>query len=227
MKELKLRPDMRTYELLFSLFGNVNAPYEEGNMLSQVDCCKRINAIEMDMMRNGFQHSPISRLNVLRALGAEGMVNEMIRHLQKAENLSAHSNMYLGTPTYNIVLHSLLEANEVSFHGLIALSNFHWTSIYSNIDRYLNYMQTDMVINIFKRMKSCGCPADVATYNIMIDCCSLIHSYKSACALVSMMIRDGFSPKAVTFTALMKVITKYLITILKVCCHCFSRTCYK
>ncbi|KAG7587233.1 Pentatricopeptide repeat [Arabidopsis thaliana x Arabidopsis arenosa] len=177
MKQLKLRPDMRTYELLFSLFGNVNAPYEEGNMLSQVDCCKRINAIEMDMVRNGFQHSPISRRNVLRALGAEGMVNEMIRHLQKAENLNVHSNMYLGTPTYNIVLHSLLEANE-----------------------------TDMVINIFKRMKSCGCPADVATYNIMIDCCSIIHSYKSACALVSMMIRDGFSPKAVTFTALMKIL---------------------
>lgn len=88
-------------------------------------------------------------------------------------------------------------------------------------------MQTDMVINIFKRMKSCGCPADVATYNIMIDCCSIIHSYKSACALVSMMIRDGFSPKAVTFTALMKVITEYLFTISKVCCHCFSRTCYK
>lgn len=55
----------------------------------------------------------------LRALGAEGMVNEMIRHLQKAENLNVHSNMYLGTPTYNIVLHSLLEANEVSFDGLI------------------------------------------------------------------------------------------------------------
>lgn len=87
-------------------------------------------------------------------------------------------------------------------------------------------MQTDMVIKIFKRMKSCGCPADAATYNIMIDCCSIIHSYKSACALVSMMIRDGFSPKAVTFTALMKVITEYLITILKVCCHCISRPCY-
>lgn len=37
------------------------------------------------------------------------MVNEMIRHLQRAEN------MYLETPTYNIVLQSLLEANEVSF----------------------------------------------------------------------------------------------------------------
>ncbi|KAI5341844.1 hypothetical protein L3X38_009719 [Prunus dulcis] len=40
-----------TYELLFSLFGNVNAPYEEGNMLSQVDAAERINAIEMDMAR--------------------------------------------------------------------------------------------------------------------------------------------------------------------------------
>lgn len=171
MKQLNLRPDMRTYELLFSLFGNVNAPYEEGNMLSQVDCCKRINAIEMDMVRNGLQHSPISTRNVLRALGAEGMVNEMIRRLQRAEN------MYLETPTYNIVLQSLLEANE-----------------------------TNMVIKIFKRMKACGYPADAATYNIMIDCCSIIHSYKSACALVSMMIRDGFSPKAVTFTALMKIL---------------------
>lgn len=37
------------------------------------------------------------------------MVNEMIRRLQRAEN------MYLETPTYNIVLQSLLEANEVSF----------------------------------------------------------------------------------------------------------------
>ncbi|XP_023643985.1 pentatricopeptide repeat-containing protein At1g76280 isoform X2 [Capsella rubella] len=177
MKQLKLRPDMRTYELLFSLFGNVNAPYEEGNMLSQADCCKRINAIEMDMVRNGFQHSSISRRNVLRALGAEGMVNEMIRHLQKAENLSVYSKTYLGTPTYNIVLHSLLEASE-----------------------------TEMVIKIFKRMISYGCPADAATYTIMIDCCSIINSYKSACALVSMMIRDGFTPKAVTFTALMKIL---------------------
>ncbi|CAH2067553.1 unnamed protein product [Thlaspi arvense] len=171
MKQLKLRPDMRTYELLFSLFGNVNAPYEEGNMLSQVDCCKRINAIEMDMVRNGFQHSPISRRNVLRALGAEDMVNEMIRHLQRAEN------MYLDTLTYNIVLHSLLQANE-----------------------------TNKVIKIFKRMKACGYPADAATYNIMIDCCRAIHSYESACALVSMMIRGGFYPKAVTFTSLMKIL---------------------
>ncbi|KAG2249067.1 hypothetical protein Bca52824_088695 [Brassica carinata] len=142
MKQLNRRPDMRTYELLFSLFGNWTV--------------KRINAIEKDMLRNGFQHSPVSTLNVLRALGSEGMVNEMIRHLQRAEN------MYLETPTYNIVLQSLLEANE-----------------------------TNMVIKIFKRMKACGYPADAATYNIMIDCCSIIHSYKSA---------------SVTFTALMKIL---------------------
>ncbi|VVA95475.1 unnamed protein product [Arabis nemorensis] len=171
MKQLKMRPNMWTYELLFSLFGNVNVPYEKGDMLSQVDCCKRINAIEMDMLRNGFQHSPVSRQNVLRALGAEGMVNEMLQHLQKAEN------MYLETPTYNIVLYSLLQANE-----------------------------TDMVIKIFKRMKACGYPADPATYNIMIDCCRFIQSYESACAIVSMMIRDGFSPKAMTYTSLMKIL---------------------
>lgn len=45
MKQLKLCPES---ELLISLFGNVNPPYEDDNMLSQVDCGKRINAIEME-----------------------------------------------------------------------------------------------------------------------------------------------------------------------------------
>lgn len=78
MKQLNLRPDMRTYELLFSLFGNVNAPYEEGNMLSQVDCCKRINAIEMDMVRNGLQHSPISTRNVVSFCSLIYFVSDVI-----------------------------------------------------------------------------------------------------------------------------------------------------
>lgn len=65
MKQLKLQPDIRTYELLFSLFGNVNAPYEEGNMLSQVDASKRINAIELDMAKNGLQHSHQSMKNLV------------------------------------------------------------------------------------------------------------------------------------------------------------------
>lgn len=68
MKKLNLQPNIRTYELLFSLFGNVNAPYEEGNMLSQVDVAKRINAIEMDMMKNGLQHSHLSLSNVVIVL---------------------------------------------------------------------------------------------------------------------------------------------------------------
>ena len=65
MKQLKLQPNVGTYELLFSLFGNVNAPYEEGNMLSQVDVARRIKAIEMDMMNNGIQHSHLSMKNLV------------------------------------------------------------------------------------------------------------------------------------------------------------------
>ena len=51
-----------------------------------------------------------------------------------------------------------------------------------------------MAIEIFKNMKSCGIPPDAATYNIMIDCCTISRCFKSACALVSMMVRDGFYP---------------------------------
>ena len=65
MKLLKILPDIRTYELLFSLFGNVNAPYEDGNILSQVDAAKRIKAIEMDMAKNGVQHSHSSMKNLV------------------------------------------------------------------------------------------------------------------------------------------------------------------
>lgn len=68
MKKLNICPDIRTYELLFSLFGNVNAPYEEGNVLSQVDAAKRINAIEMDMMKKGIRHSHESLKNLVTSL---------------------------------------------------------------------------------------------------------------------------------------------------------------
>ncbi|EPS73007.1 hypothetical protein M569_01749, partial [Genlisea aurea] len=64
MKELGVNPDIRTYELLFSLFANVNAPYEDGNLLSQVVASKRIKAIEMDMIRRGIQHSSRSVKNL-------------------------------------------------------------------------------------------------------------------------------------------------------------------
>lgn len=177
MKHLKILPDIKTYEQLFSLFGNVNAPYEEGNMLSQVDAAKRINAIEMDMAKNGVQHSILSMKNLLKALGAEGMIRELIQYLQVAENLFCRSNTYIGTPIYNTVLHSLVEAKE-----------------------------SQMAVEIFKNMKSCGIPPDAATYNIMIDCCSISRCFKSACALVSMMVRDGFYPQTLTYTTLIKIL---------------------
>ncbi|TYI42821.1 hypothetical protein ES332_A01G125200v1 [Gossypium tomentosum] len=113
MRQLELQPDIRTYELLFSMFGNVNAPYEEGNRLSHVDSRKRINAIEMDMAKNGVQHSHLSMKKLLKALGAEGMTIELLQYLHVAENLFCHTNTKLGAPIYNVVLHSLVEANEV------------------------------------------------------------------------------------------------------------------
>lgn len=177
MKRLKILPDIRTYELLFSLFANVNAPYEEGNILSQVDAAKRIKAIEMDMAKNGVQHSHLSMKNLLKALGAEGMIRELIQYLQVAENLFCRNNTYLGTPIYNAVLHSLVEAKE-----------------------------SQMAVEIFKNMKAYGCPPDAATYNIMIDCCSILRCFKSAFSLVSMMVRDGFYPQTLTYTALIKIL---------------------
>lgn len=65
MKHLNLMPDIRTYELLFSLFVNVNAPYEDADIISQAVAAKRINAIEMDMMRNGFQHNLFTLQNLV------------------------------------------------------------------------------------------------------------------------------------------------------------------
>ncbi|KAI5341814.1 hypothetical protein L3X38_009689 [Prunus dulcis] len=90
MKQLKVVPDIRTYELLFSLFGNVNAPYEEGNMLSQVDAAERINAIEMDMARYGCYRS------------ACALVSMMLR-----------AGFYPLTVTYTILINILLEDDDI------------------------------------------------------------------------------------------------------------------
>ncbi|KAI4336705.1 hypothetical protein L6164_015197 [Bauhinia variegata] len=177
MKQMKLLPDIRTYELLFSLFGNVNPPYEEGNMQSQVDAAKRIDAIERDMARNGIQHSHLSMKNLLKALGEEGMIRELIQYLLVAENLFIFSNPSSRTDIYNVVLRSLVDAKE-----------------------------SRMAIEIFKRMKSCGCQANAATYHIMIDFCRILRCFKSASLLISMMIRDGFYPKTPTYTALIKIL---------------------
>ncbi|TKY57582.1 Pentatricopeptide repeat-containing protein [Spatholobus suberectus] len=177
MKQKKVLPNIRTCELLFSLFGVVNAPYEDSNMLSQVDAAKRINAIEKDMAKNGLQHSHLSMKNLLRALGEEGMIRELIQYLHVAENLFIYRNPSLGTHMYNTVLHYLVEAKE-----------------------------SDMAIAIFKKMKLFGCHPDSETYNIMIDCCSILKSYRSACVLISTMIRKGFCPVTCTYTAIIKIL---------------------
>ncbi|KAG8364467.1 hypothetical protein BUALT_Bualt18G0000400 [Buddleja alternifolia] len=161
MKHLNLVPDIRTYELLFSLFGNVNAPYEDGNMLSQVDAANRITAIERDMVRHGIQHSHLSMQNLLKALGMEGMTKELIQYLRAAENQFLPRGTHVGVQIYNTVLHSLVEAKE-----------------------------SNMAIEIFKSMISCGLSPNAATYNIMIDCCSIIKSYKSACSLILLNLED-------------------------------------
>lgn len=179
MKKLNLQPNIKTYESLFSLFGNVNAPYEEGNMLSQVDVAKRINVIEMDMMKNGLQHSHLSLKNVLKALGTEGMIKELIQYLHAAENRFSRYDTYMITPVYNTVLHSLVEAKE-----------------------------SKTATKIFKSMVSSEVPPDAATYNIMIDCCSIIGCFRSALALISMMFRNGFNPQAVTLTGLLKILLR-------------------
>ncbi|XP_027940723.1 pentatricopeptide repeat-containing protein At1g76280 isoform X2 [Vigna unguiculata] len=177
MKQKKVLPNIRTCELLFSLFGVVNAPYEDSDILSQVDAAKRINAIEKDMVTNGIKHSHLSIKNILKALGEEGMIRELIQYLHLAENLFIYRSPSLGTPMYNTVLHYLVEAKE-----------------------------SDMAIAVFKKMKLCGCDPDSETYNIMIDCCTIIQSYSSACLLISMMIRKGFCPAICTYTAIIKIL---------------------
>ncbi|XP_017430148.1 pentatricopeptide repeat-containing protein At1g76280 isoform X3 [Vigna angularis] len=177
MKQKKVLPNIRTCELLFSLFGVVNAPYEDSDILSQVDAAKRIKAIEKYMATNGIKHSHLSIKNVLKALGEEGMIRALIQYLHLAENLFIYQNPSLGTHMYNTVLHYLVEAKE-----------------------------SDMAIAVFKKMKLCGCNPDSETYNIMIDCCTIIQSYRSACLLISMMIRKGFCPVICTYTAIIKIL---------------------
>lgn len=65
IKRLKIKLNIRTYELMFTLFGTVNVPYERGNILSHMDVTKRIGAIEMDMMKNGIHHSYASMKNLV------------------------------------------------------------------------------------------------------------------------------------------------------------------
>ncbi|KAK1392976.1 pentatricopeptide repeat-containing protein [Heracleum sosnowskyi] len=177
MRHKELRPNIRTYELMFSLFGFVNAPYESGDVQSHLDAAKRISAIEADMLKNGFQHSSLSIANLLRALGAERMINELMHYLRVAErNFSFYQKESI-TLIYNAVLHSLVKAEE-----------------------------TQLAAETFRTMINYGYQPDLATYTTMIDCCSIVGGFKYACALVSLMIRNGFCPQGATYTALTKIL---------------------
>ncbi|KAI3947761.1 hypothetical protein MKX01_034426 [Papaver californicum] len=177
MKKMKVKLDIDIYELLYSLFVTVNAPYEKGDLLSRKEAAKRLKAIEMDMITNGVQHSPRSIRNLLKSLGAEGMITELFYYLDVAEDRFCGRKPYRREAMYNIALQSLVDAKE-----------------------------NDKAIHIFRLMISSGLQPDAATYTIMVDCCSNIRCYKSACAIVSMMIQDGFFPGTSTYTALIKIL---------------------
>ncbi|KAG8049901.1 hypothetical protein GUJ93_ZPchr0009g1135 [Zizania palustris] len=176
MKHLNVKPNLRTYELLFSLFGNINVPYEQGNVISHVDVSKRISIIEMDMLNNEIRHSFVSMKNLIRAFGAEGMIEEMLRYLNVAENVVRNMDPYQKSDLYFIVLHALVIAKDIP-----------------------------KAIRTFEIMRSCGLPANVEIYNVMIECCKLLPCFKSASALISLMLRDGFYPTILTFTSLLEV----------------------
>lgn len=46
------------------------------------------------------------------------MIKELIQYLHVAKNQFSHGITLIGTPAYNTVLHSLVEAKEVSILGL-------------------------------------------------------------------------------------------------------------
>lgn len=62
-----------------------------------------------------------------------------------------------------------------------------------------------MAIELFNNMKHSGFFPDAATFEMMVDCCSVMECLKSAFALLSMMVRTGFCPQILTYTSLVKV----------------------
>lgn len=150
----------------------------------------------------------------LKALGTEGMIKELIQSLHLAEDMFSRRRSFPNTSIYNTVLHSLVEAEEVnaSYNLVIMLYRCcccHTTVLYfmGILTLLLLAIQSQMAIQMFKSMLSCGYRPDKVTYNVMIDCSSIIRSFKSACALVSMMIRDGFCLEMLTYTSLIKVLS--------------------
>ncbi|XP_057866655.1 pentatricopeptide repeat-containing protein At1g76280 isoform X2 [Cryptomeria japonica] len=177
MRLVNVKPNLSTYEMMFFLFGNVNSPYERGDQMSQEAVSKRIATIEMDMARNGVEHSRKSVTNLLTAFAAEGMIRELVRYLHDLEDRFNGSDApLLGSDIYNVVLHALVDAKE-------------W----------------ELAIGIFGRMKSFGIKPDVKTYTIMVDCYSISGDFNSARELVNTMLQRGLKHHARTHTSIMKI----------------------
>lgn len=55
----------------------------------------------------------------IRAFGAEGMIDEMLRYLNVAENVLWNMDPYQKSDLYGIVLHALVKAKEVRIYVLL------------------------------------------------------------------------------------------------------------
>lgn len=99
-----------------------------------------------------------------------------------------------------VVMHSLLFAIEEFFICVKQIVLFRTVQIH-------------MAIELFNNMKHSGFFPDAATFEMMIDCCSVMGCLKSAFSLLSMMIRSGFCPQILTYTSLVKVFDEFLILV--------------
>jgi len=93
---------------------------------------------------------------------------------------------------------------KLKFHCMTAFCRY-WTCVINLDPCFFSGLQTHRAVMIFKIMKSCNLPTDISIYNTMIECCKWLPCFKSASALLSLMLRDGFNPTVVTFTSLLKV----------------------
>lgn len=71
-----------------------------------------------------YRPNPCLNFLQLKALGMEGMIKELIQYLRDAEKPFSSIYSLLGTPIYNIVLHSLVQTKDVSTLNYLIFSSF-------------------------------------------------------------------------------------------------------
>ncbi|KAF5955470.1 hypothetical protein HYC85_008326 [Camellia sinensis] len=109
-------------ELLKAMQQKNLKPYDSTLATIAIGCCKALELDLAEALLDQISKSPHAHAynafleacdTLLKALGAEGMVRELIQYLRVAENQFSRGYSCLGTPTYNTVLHSLVEAKEI------------------------------------------------------------------------------------------------------------------